>query len=68
MLKCITLFILLGLFAIAKEAIVYPFKGTQTIPLSKTTFKPQTKHSSKIVNLTGKNFIVPSHASQNYAL
>jgi len=49
------------LFASANESTrVYPFKGVETIPIGKTTFKLKHKKHAEIVNLKGKNFIVVS--------
>ncbi len=46
----------------SKEAPTeFPFKGIETIPVSKTTFQQIRKNGSeKIVDLTGQNFIVVS--------
>lgn len=38
----------------------YPFKGVETIPISKTIFKLVNTAHERIVDLTGKNFIVVS--------
>jgi len=50
-----------NLFAEEDKKIEYPFKGTETIPISKTMFKLIGKNDrEKIVDLTGKNFILVS--------
>lgn len=38
----------------------YPFKGIETIPMSKTTFNQIRQNSETLVDLTGENFIVVS--------
>ena len=38
----------------------YPFKGVETIPISKTMFKLVNGNNERIVDLTSKNFIVVS--------
>ncbi len=38
----------------------YPFKGIETIPLSKTAFKLVKSKHEEIIDLSGKNFIVVS--------
>ena len=62
MLKTIILFICLLAFlgASENEQQVYPFKGIETIPISKTIFKLLKGEHERIVDLTGKNFIVVS--------
>ena len=40
--------------------IIYPFKGIETVPMSKTVFYLKGKRKTRMVNLTGKNFIVVS--------
>ncbi|WP_309497974.1 L,D-transpeptidase [Sulfurovum sp.] len=37
-----------------------PLKGTETMPLSKTVFKQIKNNNEKIIDLTGKNFILVS--------
>lgn len=44
----------------SKEEKVYPFKGIETQPISKTTFKLYEKNKERIVDLTGKNFVLVS--------
>jgi len=39
---------------------VYPFKGTETVPISKTVFKLVNNARTRIVDLTGRNFILVS--------
>jgi len=39
---------------------VYPFKGTETVPISKTVFKLLKNGRTNIVDLTGRNFILVS--------
>jgi len=58
MLKFLSFFILFVSSLLAEE--IYPFKGTETIPIAKTVFKLLKGESERIVDLTGKNFIVVS--------
>jgi len=44
----------------SEEYEVLPLKGTETMPLTKTMFQLFKKDGEKIVDLTGKNFIVVS--------
>lgn len=46
----------------AKEEsdIVYPFKGEETVPISKTVFQLFKGERERTVDLTGKNFVVVS--------
>ena len=57
------LFILLASLTIGmanEESKILPIIGTETMPLSKTVFKQFKGDREKIVDLTGKNFIVVS--------
>ena len=57
------LFILLSSLVIGmanEESKILPTIGTETMPLSKTVFKLFKKNGEKIIDLTGKNFIVVS--------
>lgn len=47
-------------FSYANEHKEYPFKGTETIPISKTVFKLLKNNKEQIMDLSGKNFIVVS--------
>jgi lipoprotein-anchoring transpeptidase ErfK/SrfK len=50
-----------SIFADENKTVEYPFKGIETIPISKTMFKLMGKNDTeKIVDLTGKNFILVS--------
>jgi len=62
MLKLLFLliFFLASLGANEDKLTLYPFKGIETIPISKTIFKLVKGDSERIVDLTGKNFIVVS--------
>jgi len=62
MIKPIILFLyILSSFLRGEEVEVkYPFKGIETIPLSKTVFKLMKGQRERIVDLTGKNFILVS--------
>ena len=55
---------LVCLFAVLEayddEQNVYPFKGTETIPIAKTVFRLVKNNQERIVDLTGKNFILVS--------
>jgi len=52
---------LLVLTAVADvDQKVYPFKGTETVPISKTVFKLLKNGRTNIVDLTGRNFILVS--------
>ena len=44
----------------SEEYKMLPLKGTETMPIDKTVFKLIKNDSEKIVDLTGKNFIVVS--------
>jgi len=44
----------------SEEYKILPLKGTETMPIAKTVFKLIKNDSEKIVDLTGKNFIVVS--------
>lgn len=44
----------------SEEYKMLPLKGTETMPIDKTVFKLIKDDSEKIVDLTGKNFIVVS--------
>jgi len=44
----------------SEEFSKLPLKGTETMPLSKTAFQLFTNNGEKIVDLSGKNFIVVS--------
>lgn len=44
----------------SEEYEMLPLKGTETMPIDKTVFKLIKNNSEKIVDLTGKNFIVVS--------
>lgn len=61
MFKIISMFasLIFVLFA-SEEYKVLPLKGTETIPIEKTVFKLVKNHNEKIVDLTGKNFILVS--------
>jgi len=50
----------LGLASEIRDSNALPFKGIETIPLSKTVFKLIKNKHKKIVDLTGENFIVVS--------
>jgi len=52
-------FLLFVTFSMQAEEL-YPFKGIETVPLSKTHFKQFRKYRESIVNLRGQNFIVVS--------
>lgn len=57
------LFIYISLLTIGmanEEYEMLPLKGTETMPISKTVFQLIKNDSEKIVDLTGKNFIVVS--------
>ena len=60
MLKVIFSIILTFTFLTADEFEQYPFKGVETIPIAKTIFKQYRGDREKIIDLTGKNFIVVS--------
>jgi len=60
MLKVIFPIILTFTFLTADEFEQYPFKGVETIPIAKTIFKQYRGDREKIIDLTGKNFIVVS--------
>lgn len=62
MLKYLAFVLLLFTFICVGEESekTYPFKGEETIPISKTIFKLISADREKTVNLTGKNFIVVS--------
>jgi len=62
MSKNIFLFIFfLTSLAVSQESYeVYPVKGTETIPITKTVFKLPKGDSERMVDLTGQNFIVVS--------
>jgi len=50
-----------SIFADENKTVEYPFKGIETIPISKTMFKLVGKNDTEnIVDLTGKNFILVS--------
>ena len=56
--------LLMGLLVLTAAADVdqkvYPFKGTETVPISKTVFKLLKNGRTNIVDLTGRNFILVS--------
>ncbi len=52
-------FLLLGSSLISEEN-PYIFKGTETVPITKTIFKLYEGNKERLVNLTGKNFILVS--------
>ncbi len=52
--------LLVVLEAYDDEQMLYPFKGTETIPIAKTVFKLVKNNQERIVDLTGKNFILVS--------
>lgn len=56
------MFLLLLTFTLvySNEFASYPPKGVETIPIAKTIFKQYRGNHEKIVDLTGKNFIVVS--------
>ena len=58
----IALFLCLLTFVSASEETpkTYPFKGIETIPITKTIFKLLKDDRENIINLTGKNFILVS--------
>lgn len=62
MLKYIASFILLLSIEVVsgENQKVSPFKGVETIPLSKTVFSLVQSEGERIVDLTGKNFILVS--------
>jgi lipoprotein-anchoring transpeptidase ErfK/SrfK len=62
MFKNILLLMSLLVFTKASDVAqkVYPFKGTETVPISKTVFKLVKNARTRIVDLTGKNFILVS--------
>jgi len=43
-----------------EKSVEYPFKGIETIPVSKTVFKLLKGEHEKLIDLTGKNFILVS--------
>ena len=47
-------------FASEDDDKIYPFKGEETMPVSKTVFKLFKNGRERMVDLTGKNFIVVS--------
>ena len=60
---CLLLFVAVTLSSIYAEEesdVVYPFKGEETIPVSKTVFQLVKGENKRTVDLTGKNFIVVS--------
>jgi len=61
MFKILFIFVfLLTIGMTSEEYKVLPLKGTETMPIAKTVFKMIKNDSEKIVDLTGKNFIVVS--------
>jgi lipoprotein-anchoring transpeptidase ErfK/SrfK len=56
--------LLMGLLVFTQAADVaqkvYPLKGTETVPISKTVFKLVKNARTHIVDLTGRNFILVS--------
>jgi len=62
MLKILSFLICLLVFVEASDDTpqVYPFKGIETIPISKTVFKLVNGERERIVDLTGRNFIIVS--------
>ena len=62
MFKNILLLMGLLVFTEAGDVVqkVYPFKGTETVPISKTVFKLVNNAHTRIVDLTGRNFILVS--------
>jgi len=62
MFKNILLLMVLLVFTEAKDLTQkeYPFKGTETVPISKTVFKLVNNTRTRIVDLTGQNFILVS--------
>ena len=59
--KIFVLIYLLTLASVSEEIQkTYPFKGIETIPIAKTIFKLVKGEKERIVNLTGKNFILVS--------
>jgi len=59
-MKVIFLICLTFIFLVADTYDQYPLKGVETIPIDKTIFKQYRGEKEKIVDLTGKNFIVVS--------
>lgn len=63
-MKYIAFILLFATLSIAKDEgkgeKVYPFKGVETKPLSKTTFKLYEENGERIVSMEGQNFIVVS--------
>lgn len=60
MLKVIFSFCVTLLFCYADTYASLPLKGIETIPIAKTLFKQFMGDSEKIIDLSGKNFIVVS--------
>jgi lipoprotein-anchoring transpeptidase ErfK/SrfK len=62
MFKNILLLMSLLVFTKASDVAqkVYPFKGTETVPISKTVFKLVKNARTHIVDLTGRSFILVS--------
>ena len=60
MMKVIFSICLTFIFLLADAYEQYPLKGVETIPIAKTIFKQYRGDREKIVDLTGKNFIVVS--------
>jgi len=60
MLKILWLSMLIFICLFADDYDTYLFKGVETIPVAKTVFMQYRGESEKIVDLTGKDFIVVS--------
>ncbi len=61
MFKILLIYVSLLTIGMANEEYeILPLKGTETMPIDKTVFKLIKNDSEKIVDLTGKNFIVVS--------
>lgn len=65
MFKILFISIFLFTLGVTDEAYkMLPLKGTETMPISKTVFTLFKKNGEKMVDLTGKNFIVVSVREQ----
>jgi len=57
----IMIYMINSVYADENKTVEYPFKGVETVPISKTMFKLIGKNDTEnIVDLTGKNFILVS--------